>query len=240
MAMHPLLAVCSIAIVLLAAPAQAYRIIEGKYRVEVAPDVFQDQLVVRCDDGRQLTLQWEANLRQACGESLPGSPERDGAASEGGRAESIAPRMVTSVTDFTSSVEVQKRMHLTRLRVQFGEVPEELVSFHQGPEGISPRYAPALAEVLEQFEACRRTRGTDCVAVRNASYARLRASASSRAATGSPRPAAGKSARPAASPAASPVRQVRRSVEPRIVQSAPSTRRRPEPGASAAPGASAP
>ncbi len=216
--MHPLLfSACSLAIVLIAAPAHGYRIVEGKYRVEVAPDVFQDQLVVRCDDGRQLTLPWETDLRRACGENLLGSSEPPDAKPERDRSESAKPRMASSVTDFTSSFEIQKRMHLTRLRVQFGEVPEELVSFHQGPEGISPRYAPALAEVLDEFEACRSTRGTDCVAVRNASYARLRARASSPAGGGAPRPVAGKDAMPGADP----LRQVRRSVEPRIVQSAP-------------------
>ena len=53
---------------------QAYHIVEGRYRVETAPGVFEDQLVVRCDDARTITVPWETRLAEACGESLMGGP----------------------------------------------------------------------------------------------------------------------------------------------------------------------
>ena len=52
----------------LAGPAQAYVILESKYRVEVKPGMFQDQLVLKCDNGRKITVPWEARLSEACGE----------------------------------------------------------------------------------------------------------------------------------------------------------------------------
>jgi hypothetical protein len=150
----------------------AYQIVEGKYRVETSPGVIQDRLVVRCEDGRQLTLPWETKLREACGESLMGAetPQPIEAAAAPEPARPASP----SVPDFGSSFEVQKRMLLTRLRVQSGDVPEQLVSFEQRPEGLVMHHAPGLSAVLKQFETCREARGSDCVAVRNAAYARLR------------------------------------------------------------------
>ena len=50
----------------------AYQIVEGRYRVETSPGVFEDQLVVRCDDGRTLTVPWETRLAETCGEGLMG------------------------------------------------------------------------------------------------------------------------------------------------------------------------
>jgi len=162
----------AVVLALTAGAVHAYQIVEGKYRVETSPGVFQDQLVVRCEDGRQLTLPWETKLREACGESLMGAD-----ASQPVKA-AAAPEPVNpaspSVPDFGSSVEVQKRMLLTRLRVQSGDVPEHLVSFEQRPDGVVMHRAPVLSAVLNQFETCREARGSDCVAVRNAAYARLR------------------------------------------------------------------
>jgi len=218
-----LFSACSLAIVLIAAaPAHAYRIVEGKYRVEIAPDVFQDQLVVRCDNGRELTLPWESDLRKACGESLLGSSEPEAAKPARAISEkAAAPRMASPVTDFTSSFEVQKRMHLTRLRVQFGEVPEQLVTFHQGPDGISPRFAPELAEILDRFEACRSARGTDCVAVRNAAYAGIRGSTAQAAKPALPTARARQSGPAASTAAPRPARRVRHTAEPRVIREAP-------------------
>jgi hypothetical protein len=162
----------------------AYQIVEGKYRVETSPGVFQDQLVVRCEDGRQLTLPWETKLREACGESLMGAemPQPIEAAAAPAPARPASP----SVPDFGTSFEVQKRMLLTRLRVQSGDVPEQLVSFEQRPDGLVMHHAPALSAVLKQFETCREARGSDCVAVRNAAYARLRATDAAAAAAVAP------------------------------------------------------
>jgi len=162
----------AVVLVLATGAVHAYQIIEGKYRVETSPGVFQDQLVVRCEDGRQLTLPWETKLREACGEGLMGAaaPEPVKVAATPEPVRPASP----SVPDFGSSLEVQKRMLLTRLRVQSGDVPEQLVSFEQGPDGLVMHHAPALSAVLNQFETCRKARGSDCVAVRNAAYARLR------------------------------------------------------------------
>ena len=52
----------------LAGQAQAYVILESKYRVELKPGVFEDQLVLKCDNGRKITVPWEARLSEACGE----------------------------------------------------------------------------------------------------------------------------------------------------------------------------
>lgn len=53
---------------LCAADAFAYKIIEARYAVET-PNGRRDQIVVRCDDGRVLTLPWEARPGDACAET---------------------------------------------------------------------------------------------------------------------------------------------------------------------------
>ena len=55
---------------LLAGPAQAYVILESKYHVEVSPGMFDDQLVLKCDNGRKLTVSWDAKLSEVCGEVI--------------------------------------------------------------------------------------------------------------------------------------------------------------------------
>ena len=213
---------CSLVLALAAVPAHAYRIVEAKYRVELAPGVFQDQLVVRCDDGRQLTLAWETRLREACRERPPGGPDAaplpDAHHSPGIAAHSDP----APVTDYGSSIEVKKRMHLTRLRILFGEVPEQLIAFEQGPGGVTLRYAPALAAVLQQFEACRAAHGSDCVAVRNAAYAGLGGHALPLPPATASHLVEGNGTRSIAgtAPAADPSRRARRSFEPRIVRPA--------------------
>jgi len=167
-----------LALTLAGSEALAYRIVEGRYRVEVAPGAFQDQLVVRCDDGRQLTVAWETKLREACGESLMGgsaTAEKPSAA-----AVQAAPAVPAPHTDFASSEAVQKRMHLTRLKLQAGDVPEHLVSFRHGADGLAMHMAPELDAVLKQFDACRQARREDCIARRNDAYLRLRGGAPAR------------------------------------------------------------
>lgn len=51
-----------------AADAFAYKIIDARYAVET-PRGPRDQIVVRCDDGRVLTLAWEARPGDACAET---------------------------------------------------------------------------------------------------------------------------------------------------------------------------
>jgi len=166
---------------LTACAVHAYQIVEAKYRVEISPGVFQDQLVVRCEDGRELTLPWDKQLREACGEGPTGAAAPVPAAPVA--VHEPARQAPMSVHDFSSSPEVQKRMLLTQLRVQSGDVPEQMISFEQGPDGLTMRRAPALSAVLDQFETCRIARRTDCVALRNAAYERMRGSGSSSVAT---------------------------------------------------------
>ncbi len=72
---------------LLAGPAQAYVILESKYRVEVSPGVFEDQLVLKCDSGRKITVPWDARLSEVCGEvNIPKSGRRCGARERVARA----------------------------------------------------------------------------------------------------------------------------------------------------------
>lgn len=216
----PALTLCTLVLVLACSEAHAYRIVEGRYRVEVAPGAFQDQLVVRCDDGRQLTVAWETKLREACGESLMGgsaAAEKPAAAATV-RAAAAAP---AAHTDFASSEAVQKRMHLTRLKLQAGDVPEHLVSFRHGADGLAMHMAPELDAVLKQFEACRQARREDCIARRNDAYLRLRGGASaSRPALAAPSAAASAtgqlvSTRPqAVQPAAARAEPIRPAADP--------------------------
>ena len=56
-------AVVASALLLASGGLHAYQIIEGRYRVEVSPGTYEDQLVVRCDDGRvarEQALEWLA------------------------------------------------------------------------------------------------------------------------------------------------------------------------------------
>ena len=237
----PALAVFALAVLVLGCgPAHAYRIVEGRYRVEVAPGVQQDQLVVRCNDDRLLTVAWDTNLGEACDEHParePASTAGQSAAAAASGARETTPASIDFTSgvvesgdfkpgdfksgdfkpgDFASGVEVQKRVQLTRLRVQAGDVPEHLLWFQNGPDGVTLHHAPALAEVLKRFEACRAARRSDCVAVRNAAYARLRQNAPPQVAgvaAGAERAGPGTRTRPAA--------RTRSSAEPRIVRSAP-------------------
>ncbi|MCW5622081.1 MAG: hypothetical protein KIS79_13325 [Burkholderiales bacterium] len=180
----PLLLACALNLVPLHATAGGYQIIEGRYRVEIAPGTYQDQLVVRCQDGRTLTVPWETRLREACSESSTASPAADVSAppSIARPAASPSPR----VPDFTGSIEVQKRMLLTRLRAQSGDVPEHLVAFEPGPAGLTIRLLPPLGEVLRRYEACRKARGADCAAARDTALRRLHAAGQTSIATAAP------------------------------------------------------
>jgi len=210
-----ILSASSLALVLTMGSAHAYRIVEGKYRVEISPGVYQDQLLVRCDDGRELTLPWETRLREACGESLMGSAAASPPERPADTRAAASPAAAAPPVDFGASAEVQKRMQLTRLRLQAGDVPEHLVSFQQGPDGPTLHYAPELTQVLKQFESCRQARRDDCVAVRNAAYDQFRGS----------RPLPGRVTAAAAAPATaetiSPPPGTRRSIEPRVIEAAP-------------------
>lgn len=176
---------------------RAYQIIEGRYRVEVSPGVFEDQLVVRCDDGRTLTVTWETKLAEACGESLMGGPAPKGARAAAGPAPK-APQSPQAAPEAKTAPEPpaaaavpaglldeqsQKDAMLAQVRAQFGDVPERYVEFKPGPDGLSMRFLPPLSDILKKYEVCRKVRETraDCAADRDKAIAKL---------SGAPPPAA--------------------------------------------------
>ncbi|HEY7760212.1 MAG TPA: hypothetical protein VIA64_12415 [Burkholderiales bacterium] len=206
----------------------AYQIIEGRYRVEVSPGVFEDQLVVRCDDGRTLTVRWETKLAEACGENLMGGP-----APKAARAApaSPAPKAVQSpqadpqpktAPEPTPAVatpaglfdeQSQKEAMLTQVRAQFGDVPERYIEFKPGADGLSMRFLPPLSDILKKYELCRKVRETraDCGADRDRAIAKLSGStppavagSDKRAAAGTEIPAAAGAGKPAAAGAEKP------------------------------------
>jgi hypothetical protein len=176
----------------------AYQIIEGRYRVEVSPGVFEDQLVVRCDDGRTLTVSWETKLAEACGESLMGGPAPKGARAAAAGPAPKAPQSPQAAPEAKTAPEPpaavavpaglldeqsQKDAMLAQVRAQFGDVPERYVEFKPGPDGLSMRFLPPLSDILKKYEMCRKVRETraDCAADRDKAIAKL---------SGAPPPAA--------------------------------------------------
>lgn len=174
---------------LCAAPAlHAYQIVEGKYRVETAPGVFEDQLVVRCDDGRTLTVSWDTKLAEICGEGLmgervgksgkavpaPAGARSDAAAAEAPAAQATAtPAPPAPVSLFDDAG--QREAMLAQFRAQFGPVPDRYIEFKPGPDGLSMRLLPPLNEIVRKYETCRRARepGAQCGAVRDQAIAKL-------------------------------------------------------------------
>jgi hypothetical protein len=171
---------------------RAYQIIEGRYRVEVSPGVFEDQLVVRCDDGRTLTVRWETKLAEACGESLMGGPAPKAAraaapspAPKAAQSPQAAPQTKTAPEPPAAAAtpaglldeQSQKDAMLAQVRAQFGDVPEHYVEFKPGPDGLSMRFLPPLSDILKKYEMCRKVRETraDCAADRDNAIAKLSA-----------------------------------------------------------------
>ncbi|HXV06896.1 MAG TPA: hypothetical protein VD791_02620 [Burkholderiales bacterium] len=171
---------------------RAYQIIEGRYRVEVSPGVFEDQLVVRCDDGRTLTVRWETKLAEACGESLMGGPAPKAAraaapspAPKAAQSPQAAPQTKTAPEPPPAAAtpaglldeQSQKDAMLAQVRAQFGDVPEHYVEFKPGPDGLSMRFLPPLSDILKKYEMCRKVRETraDCAADRDNAIAKLSA-----------------------------------------------------------------
>jgi hypothetical protein len=169
---------------------RAYQIIEGRYRVEVSPGVFEDQLVVRCDDGRTLTVRWETKLAEACGESLMGGPAPKAAraaapspAPKPAQSPQAAPQAKTAPESPAAAAtpaglldeQSQKDAMLAQVRAQFGDVPERYVEFKPGPDGLSMRFLPPLSDILKKYEMCRKVRETraDCAADRDNAIAKL-------------------------------------------------------------------
>jgi hypothetical protein len=148
------------AVLLLAGQAQAYVILESKYHVEVKPGVFEDQLVLKCDNGRQITVPWEARLSESCGEVI---------IPRAAAAEPASPK--------AESQERQKEILMSRVREQYGNVDERHVTAEAGPDGAEPHFSPQMREILKRYELCRKnTKGSpSCAAERNQAMAALSA-----------------------------------------------------------------
>jgi hypothetical protein len=150
----------------------AYQIVESHFHVEVGPNKYVDQLVLRCEDGRQITVPWQSKLAESCGEDLMGN--------------------VTAPSAKTASApidEQQKQAMMEQLRSQYGNISEKQVEFISGPSGVSTRFKPPIVEVLKKYESCRKALKDKsyCAGERDKALARL----------ADPKPAAAATAAPA-------------------------------------------
>ncbi len=228
------------ATLLLAGQAQAYVILESKYRVEVKPGVFEDQLVLKCDNGKKITVPWEARLSEACGEvDIP----RAGAGTAAAAARDNADEQQQD------SREKQTEIMMSRVREQFGDIDERHVTVESGLGGAEPHFSPQMREILKRYELCRKnTKGSPtCATERNQAMAALSAPAAGNGAaavqsTGAePQPAAPVKGKPAAKhkqAAAKPVAKPSApSAEPAKVEAAAPVESEAEPMQAAMPAA---
>jgi hypothetical protein len=146
------------ALIVASSNLMAYQIVESRFHVEVAPNKYVDQLVLRCEDGRQITVPWQSKLAESCGEDLMGNvtipPAKAGAA---------------------PIDEQQKQAMLEQLRSQYGNISEKQVEFISGPGGVSTRFKPPIVEVLKKYESCRKALKDKsyCAGERDKALARL-------------------------------------------------------------------
>jgi hypothetical protein len=136
----------------------AYQIVESRFHVEVAPNKYVDQLVLRCEDGRQVTVPWQSKLAESCGEDLMGNV--------------TAPPAKAAAAPID---EQQKQAMLEQLRSQYGNISEKQVEFISGPSGVSTRFKPPIVEVLKKYESCRKALKDKsyCAGERDKALARL-------------------------------------------------------------------
>lgn len=167
---------------LVAGPAQAYVILESKYHVEVSPGVFEDQLVLKCDNGKKLTVAWEARLSEACGEvQIPKS------------AQGAEPTDVGQ--------ERRKELMMSRAREPFGNIDERHLHVDAGPGGGEAHFSPQMRAILKRYEICRKeTKGSSsaCAAERDRALAALSSPAPAPAAEAAPEPQPASKGKPAA------------------------------------------
>jgi hypothetical protein len=201
---HRFLAIAALA--LASGAACAYEIIESRYRVEIAPGQFQDQLVLKCDNGRQVTVPWEAKLYEACGEDLMGRPIKNASPDEGAQ-------------------DRQKEVMMSRVREQYGNIDERYVQFQSGPAGVSMQFQGPIRDVLKRYEICRKQtkNSPTCVSERDQALAALKEKAGAAPVAQNPLPAepqarAMPEARPAAEP--KPVAEAKPAAKPRKVAKA--------------------
>jgi hypothetical protein len=202
-----LLAAASLA--LASGNALAYQILESRFHVEVAPNKFVDQLLLRCEDGRHITVPWQSKLAESCGEDLMGNV--------------TAP---PAKADAAPIDEQQKQAMLEQLRAQYGNISEKQVEFISGPSGLSTRFKPPIVEVLKKYESCRKASKDKsyCAGERDKALARLADPKPTPAATQTPAAAQASEpteAAPRESPAAaSPAETPNRVVSPPARQEA--------------------
>jgi hypothetical protein len=194
---YPLLAAGALA--LLSCNASAYQIIQSHFHVEVAPNKYVDQLVLRCEDGKEITVPWQSKLAESCGEDLMGNVTRPHADAKAAPID-----------------DQQKQAMMTQLRSQYGNISDKQVEFVQGASGTTTHFKGPMVEVLKKYESCRKTHKdkTFCANERDRAMAQLAdPEPAPRAPAESPTPAvpepAAKSARtepPVAAAAAQPAR----------------------------------
>ena len=174
--MKPITLLAAGALALAGSDLFAYQILESRFHVEVAPDKYVDQLVLRCEDGRQITVPWQSKLAEACGEDLMGNV--------------TAPPAKTS--NAAAIDEQQKQAMMEQLRSQYGNISEKQVEFFSGPTGISTRFKPPIVEILKKYESCRRAQKDKafCAGERDKALARLADPKPAPAATHAPEPEA--------------------------------------------------
>ena len=134
------IALAAAAMALASTDLMAYQIIASHYHVEVEPDKFVDQLVLRCEDGKEITVPWQSKLAESCGEDLMGNVSRS------------QPKSAAAPAD-----EQQKQAMLKQLHGHYSNMPDENVEFSPGPDGLSAHFTPPMVEILKKYEACRKT-----------------------------------------------------------------------------------
>lgn len=234
---YPLLAAAALA--LLSGNLLAYTIVESRYHVEVGPDKYIDQLILRCEDGRLITVPWQSKLAESCGEDLMGNVTLPPSKTARPQAKAAEAAPATAPID-----DEQKQAMMTQLRSQYGNISEQQVEFLSGPSGTSTRFKPAIVEVLKRYESCRKATKdkTRCATERDNALAKLQEPTPVAAAPAAEEPAASDVA--AAEPPARPARHARAKKPPAeptpaATESAPTAVARVEPVA-ATPAAAAP
>jgi hypothetical protein len=171
---YPLVAAGALA--LLSCSASAYQIVQSHFHVEVAPNKYVDQLVLRCEDGKEITVPWQSKLAESCGEDLMGNVTRPPADAKAAPID-----------------DQQKQAMMTQLRAQYGNISEKQVEFTQGASGTTTHFKGPMVEVLKKYESCRKTHKdkTFCAKERDRAMAQLaEPEAAAAATTESPTPAA--------------------------------------------------
>jgi hypothetical protein len=136
---YPLLAAA--ALILVSCELPAYQIVESHFHVQIAPDKYVDQLVLRCEDGHRIIVPWQSKLAESCGEDLMGNVTRAPADSKSAPID-----------------EQEKQAMLTQLRSQYGNISDRQIEFSQGPAGLTTRFKAPIVEILKKYESCRKSR----------------------------------------------------------------------------------